>query len=203
MNYKSYQKSRDAAWEILIRHRVSELPVDVMSICRAEHIYVFPYSKHTTEMGALGLSDHALGTDGFSVRLAGRDLIFYDDRKPRQRQRFTVAHELGHFVNGDVSDRPTHRNTEPSDTDDEKETAANRVACRILSPACVLWKLGLTESEEIARACDISMAAARWRSLRMKELLARDEEFRRTRGKSCFLQSPLERAVFFQFFPKG
>ncbi len=203
MSYKSYQKSRDAAWEILIRHRVGALPVDVISICRAEHIYMFPYSTHKTELDALGLAEHARSTDGFSVRLGGHDLIFYGDRKSRQRQRFTIAHELGHFINGDVSDRPTYRNTEPSDDDDEKETAANRVACRILSPACVLWRLGLTEPEEIALNCDISITAARWRSKRMKELLARDEMFRRTRGRSCFLQSPLERAVFYQFFPKG
>ena len=203
MNYKSYQKSRDTAWEILIRHGVSALPVDIMSICRAEHIYVFTYRGHERELVGLGLVEHARSTDGFSVRLEGHDLIFYDDRKSPQRQRFTVAHELGHFVNGDVSDRPTYRNTEPSDDDDEKETAANRVACRILSPACVLWRLGLTEPEEIALNCDISITAARWRSKRMKELLARDEMFRRTRGRSCFLQSPLERAVFYQFFPKG
>lgn len=203
MNYKSYQKSRDTAWEILIRHGVSALPVDIMSICRAEHIYVFTYRGHERELVGLGLVEHARSTDGFSVRLGGHDLIFYDDRKSPQRQRFTVAHELGHFVNGDVSDRPTYRNTEPSDGDDAKETAANQVACRILSPACVLWRLGLIEPEEIALNCDISITAARWRSERMKELLARDEMFRRTRGRSCFLQSPLERTVFYQFFPKG
>ena len=33
MNYKDYQKSRNLAWEILLREGVCALPVDVLEIC--------------------------------------------------------------------------------------------------------------------------------------------------------------------------
>lgn len=109
--------------------------------------------------------------DGISYIKDGQAFIFVSKNVSVQRQRFSAAHELGHLILGA----------------DEQE--ANVFASRLLAPACVLWGLGITESAQIARICDISMQAAEFRMERMRELYTRDK----------FLTSPLEREVFNQF----
>ena len=203
MNYQRYRNARDAAWMVLIRHGVRELPVDVKQICAGEGIMLLPYSDAGQLLTAFGLCAHAKRADGFSMRYGNRILLFYNDKKPRCRQRFTIGHELGHYLNGDISEEPTKANAEPGRADDPLETAANLTAARILAPACVLWHMGIFDARGIAKACDISITAARFRAKRLKALMERDLEFRWTRGRSCFLQSPLERQVYQNFFGNG
>jgi Zn-dependent peptidase ImmA (M78 family) len=104
------------------------------------------------------------------------------------RQRFTVAHELGHILLGHAG-KYELVNREPSANDNPIEQAANVFASRLLAPACVLWGCGIQMAGQIANMCDISQIAAEFRMARMAKLYAR--------GK--FLTSPLERAVFAQF----
>ncbi len=198
--YDNYKKARDAAWRVLIKYQVRRLPIDIAQICIDEGFTLLPYSRMRDGLKQLGFADHAGQTDGFSLRYQNRLLLFYDDTVSKQRQRFTIGHELGHYLNGDVTAQSTYRNREPSATDDPRETAANVTASRILSPACVLWHLGLTEASDIARACDISQTAAEWRAERLRKLTERDKEFHRKYGHGSFLMSPLERQVYKQFF---
>lgn len=198
--YENYKRARNAAWQILIKYNVNKLPVDIFDICRQEGFLLFPYSEAGRDLQTLRLLAHSKRTDGFSMRYHEHLLLFYDDSKSRQRQRFTLGHELGHYLNGDISDTPTSANAEPAPKDDFRETQANITASRILSPACVLWKLGATDGETISRLCDISITAARWRAGRMQELLLRDQEYRNRYGRSCFLMSAMERRVYAQFF---
>ena len=51
MNYKEYQKSRDLAWEILLRERVRALPVDVLQICKRLGIRVVQLREPRAEAG--------------------------------------------------------------------------------------------------------------------------------------------------------
>ena len=199
--YSNYTNARDNAWRYLIRHKVKELPVDVFALCRKDKITLVPYSDpEAREMAELiGISDWIDKTDGFAVQLAGTTAIFWNDRLPIARQRFTVAHELGHIFNGDLCFVPTFRNQEPSEDDDPQETAANIFAARILSPACVLWALGVNDAKTIAELCQISQTAAKWRYKRLLLLYEREKSFIAKYGKSCFLMSPLEQKVYKQF----
>lgn len=61
----------------------------------------------------------------------------------------------------------------------------------LLAPACVLHALGAVTPEQIAAACDISLAAARFRAGRMGVL--------ERRGK--YGASPMKRQVLHQFQP--
>lgn len=201
MNYQKYKASRDAAWDVLIRHKVDALPVKISRICRAEGIIVSSYRDGAEVIRTLQLDESVRDNDGFAVKLFGKYYIFYDDTCSMQRQRFTVGHEYGHIVNGDVGEMPTKRNKEPSEEDNEIESGANVVASRILAPACVLWSLGVHSAEEIAKLCDISEAAARWRMQRLNLLYEREREFLQKRGRSCFLLSEKERMVYEQFLP--
>ncbi len=175
MQYKDYQNSRDAVWELLIRHGVSALPVSVGAICRREGIAVRYY--HPTD-----------GNDGCSMIVKGRPVILVSADVPIPRQRFTAAHELGHVMLGHVGSRGLV-NREPAPEDNPLEQAANVFAARLLAPACVLWGCRVQSAEDIMGLCGISHQAAEFRMERMRLLYQR--------GK--FLTSPLEQQVYRQF----
>lgn len=177
LKYREYKSSRDLAWRVLINEGVTQLPVKVVALCEGMGIRV--------RYGDPG--EHG---DGQSVMLDGEPWIFVSDRCPVVRQRFTVAHELGHILLGHVG-KYRLVNREPSPSDDPIEQAANVFASRLLAPACVLWALDARSPEEIGEMCQISHQAAVFRARRMEEL------YRRGR----FLTSPLERMVYQQFLP--
>ena len=185
----SYQRSRDAAWEMLIRHKVRSLPIDLFSLCIKEGIALYSYKEAEAELRALNLAERISQTDAFTFC----GVIFYDAEKPIGRQRFSIAHEIGHnILHGD---RLTAYNREPSETDDPKEREANMFAARLLAPAIVLERIGVQTAAEMSALCEISAEAAKWRLKRIKELRERDEHFKSECGYSCFGLSPLERKV--------
>ena len=181
MNYKN---SRDAAWQMLIKNKVTSLPVSVYKICEAEGIRLLTYREGLPLIEGLKLQGHMIGNDAFSFNRA----IFYDDSKPPARQRFSIAHEIGHIVLHE-SDGATVHNREMSPSDDPKEAEANIFASRLLAPICVLHFIGVGSPEEIAELCNISITAARYRFERLCLL----------RQRNKFLISPLERKVFKRF----
>lgn len=176
MNYKDYKNSRDMAWQILLDLGVCSLPVKVSDVCRQIGVQV-----KVTELE---------GTSGEVRILRGVPWILVSADDPPVRQRFTVAHELGHILLGHVG-KYELVNREPSPEDNPIEQAANVFAARLLSPACVLWGCRVRSAEDIAELCQISLPAARYRWQRMQILYQR--------GK--FLTHPLERKVFEKFLP--
>lgn len=175
MEYQQYKKSRDLSWRVLINENVTELPVMVGRLCRQMGIQL----RYYTPMDS---------NDGFSTIIDGQPWIFVSENCSQERQRFTVAHELGHILLGHVGNYQLV-NREPSHVDNPIEQSANVLASRILAPACVLWALEARTPEQIAKLCHISMRAAEFRAVRMEVLYKR--------GK--FLSSPLERQVYQQF----
>ena len=191
-NYKNYQQARDASWKILLDCGVDSLPVDVLDIARQLGVRVFSYEQGARIIRRHKLQRIADRTDGFTFAVCGSPIVFFNAGTSRQRARFTIAHELGHICLNHLEwNRPTVVNREPGPHDNPRETAANQFAARLLAPACVLWALDIHTPEDIARLCDISLPAARFRADRMAEL------YRRQR----FLTSPLEREVYEQFQP--
>ena len=193
MNYKN---SRDIAWQLLIKHKISSLPVNLSKICKAEHIRLFSYQEGAKLIQKLQLEEHMVENDAFSI---GR-VIFYNEENIIARQRFSIAHEMGHIFLHSSRDATVY-NRDPSPNDDPLETEANIFASRLLAPLCVLHYLNVRSPEEIAEICNISITAARIRMERLNEIRKRDEAFWRTSGRGCFLLSPYERTVFEMFAP--
>lgn len=179
MNYKDYQKSRNATWEMLLDLKIKELPIKITDLCRRIGIPV-------------KFADLGAEQDGYSAIVNSEPIIVINSlkRDNTARMRFTVAHELGHIMLGHVGVYELV-NREPSPYDNEIEQQANIFASRLLSPACVLWGCNVKSPEEIMRLCDISHQAAQFRFNRMKVLYERNK----------FLTSPLERKVYQQFKP--
>lgn len=178
MDYTNYKKSRNLAWDILLKEGVTDLPVMVGKLCTQMGIRIEYFSAP------------AGNSDGCCLFSAGHPTIYVARDRPRQRQRFTAAHELGHLLLGHVG-KFNLVNREPAATDNPIEQEANVFASRLLAPACVLWALNIHTPEEIAELCQISYQAAKFRAQRMELLYQRNK----------FLTSELEVAVYKQFEP--
>ncbi len=192
----NYAKSRDLAWKILINSGVNSLPIDVVAICKKEKISLFTYNQSMDFIKALGLEDNAKDNDAFSLN----SMIFYDDTKPRERQRFSIAHELGHmFLHSETSGKATVYNREPQANDNPIEAEANIFASRLLAPLCVLQFLNLNSIKEVSEFCDISFSAAKLRFARLCEIRRRNSERRKSKNHGTFCISKLERELVENF----
>ncbi len=111
--------------------RVAQLPVDPIRIAGALGIEVF-----TARMRA--------GVSGTLSKTAGEDPTIYLNRYDSEnRQRFTCAHELGHYVRrtaqGDLDyDFVDARNKLASTGRDPEEIYANQFAAELLMPAALV-----------------------------------------------------------------
>ena len=192
----NYTKSRDLAWKMLLNDSITKLPIDVVNICKKESINLFTYNQGKNFIKELDLEEHIKDNDAFSIN----NIIFYDDSKPSQRQRFSIAHELGHiFLHSETSGKATVYNREPAPTDNPIETEANIFASRLLAPLCVIQFLNLNSAKEIAEYCDISYTAAKLRFSRLCEIRKRNSERLKEKKHGTFLLSKLERQVIANF----
>ncbi len=180
MNYGVYQNVRNASWQCLIDCKINSLPVPISHICEL-------YGGKTVNN-----SDVHILQDGQSGRIIvdGNEFsVVVNDNESIQRIRFTIAHELGHYLLGHLGTDIINLNREYKNIKPVQETEADMFAARLLAPACVIWGINAQTPEQIASVCNISMTAASFRAERMEIL--------RKRGK--FLTSPLEQRVYNQF----
>lgn len=178
-SYGAYKNVRDAAWQVLVRHNASELPIQVVSIANNSGITVIQ-NKEVNELKSNEI--------GVSVYDGEKWYIIYDSTMQKARIRFTLAHELGHIFLGHPTKDGYHART--IDTDRQNvEREADAFASRLLMPSCVIWGLGLHSAEEIRDTCGVSFEAAKIRMERMNTLYQRNK----------FLTSSLERQVYKNF----
>lgn len=177
--YGFYSNIRDAAWRALLDFGCDRLPIELSSIC--DQLGVVLLDNTTAQ-------ELRPTESGVAVRQDGVWYIIFDDTDVRGKQRFTVAHELGHILLGHALKNGyyTRQNNlvKPAD-----ETAADMFAARLLAPSCVLWGIGAQTAAEIAAVCNISITAARIRAERLDLL----------RQRNAFFIAPLERDVYKQF----
>lgn len=179
MIYGKYKNVRNSSWQCLIDYKINKLPVSLVSIAKQSGILI------TKESIANKLNT---GERGASFLIGERWIIVYDDSKSTETSRFTIAHEFGHIFLGHAIKKGYHLRTFAKERPDI-ESEADMFAARLLAPACILHELGLTEAEDIAKICNISISAARNRAERMAILEQRNKWY----------LSPLERQVHSQF----
>jgi len=115
--------ARNEANRFLQKHKVTDVPVDVERLARAESL--------TIERRPLGDDDGE--TVGWSITV--------NSDQPLVRQRFTIAHELGHFVMHSAHG-----------TDDDSERQADVFAGALLVPRDALWREFATTKDPEALA---------------------------------------------------
>ena len=125
------------------------------------------------QMGIAVLADPKLVASGHYEPKGFNDgpLITYNPTEPPVRQRFTIAHELAHFVlNHGTRDRDTPDNFTMA-VHDQKEVAANKFAVCLLIPKSfvdAIVQVNMVRSlPKMAKIFGVSKAAM---SYRLKEL---------------------------------
>lgn len=120
-------------------------------------------------LGVQVVPDPALAGDGISGQFAhesGIPVCRYNPREPVVRQRFTVAHELGHFALGHEGMRDPTRNFSATNYD-PREAAANRFAAELLMPESAVNELierrRIRSLRELARRFAVSDVAMEYR----------------------------------------
>ncbi len=154
---KDYYRVSNSVWKLIIKHKISSLPVDLYKILRDENIMLATYKigANIFEILDRNIAENNLG---FSLKVKNNYYIFYNDSVPEIIQRFTIAHEIGHIkLNHFLSEK--HEN-------DEKE--GNMFATRLLMPMCVLYECNVNSVKEISMMCKVSNSAARFRYKRLQ-----------------------------------
>lgn len=186
-------------WQILVDCGITELPVNLNTICKHLGVRAMSYVRGQKLIKAMGEERRMRKNDGFLVRPAeGAPIIFYSAACSIGRQRFTIAHELGHLL---LNHQGELLNREPSPGDNPIEREANTFAARLLAPSCVLWGVETCNPGTISELCNISYQAASFQARRMYELMERDRKHMRERGRPYFLQSSIEERLYRQFLP--
>ena len=142
-------------WEIMHRHR-RKAPVPVEAVAKDLGIRLYLGEWSENESGLIQKDPDLGGKSGYAIIL--------NDAHPKARQRFTIAHEIGHYVYhreriGDgVTDDALYR----SHLGGSRETQANRFAAWLLMP----WNLvveevrnGADSVEKLAKIFQVSKSA--------------------------------------------
>lgn len=181
-SYGSYQYVRNTAWECLLKHGITSLPVDILRIAKGEKcIRVIKNSS----VNMLEPSE-----DARSYYANGIWYIVYDDRCDVATARYAIAHELGHYFlahdskHNEYVGRPTAKNAVP-------EHEADEFACRLLCPSCILCGIGAVTPQDISALCLVNEEVACARAKRLDALIKRNS----------FLVSSLERDMYVSFLP--
>jgi hypothetical protein len=147
--------------QIIAKYQASA-PVDVIGIARELGVNVWAmHSMSPNISGKIFRDSLNGGTSGFSIAVNANDSPL--------RQRFTIAHEIAHFIlhraqleAGDLIDDTMYR----SGLSTAEEVAANRLAAQILMPMELIQKLisqGVNDVQSLAVRFQVSLPAMKIR----------------------------------------
>ena len=170
----------------MTKQEICELAEQIASTYNPYGLSPFPYEKITDEKKDLHiiLSETAEGISGATVYLKASNefSIIINKNKPKTRQNFTIAHELGHYflhkeiikseevlVDGDNSlDNNILFRLDAAETS-MVETEANNFAAALIMPESLVRKAweDLADIEEMASVFKVSPSAM---SIRLEKL---------------------------------
>ncbi len=131
----------------------TKFPVDVLGIAQ--------------RMGFLVISETNPPYGGMAEILDGRRIIRYRLSDPFRRQRFTIAHEIGHHELGHTRDGACCRDDDYTPGSDPKEREANAFAAELLVPSkylqLVMEHAQYQSIQDIADRFDVSGAVIEYR----------------------------------------
>lgn len=99
-----YDKMAQLVIDIFIDYNITTFPVDEREICRKLGVKLIPYSAYTEKEQVLLKKQ---SKDGFFSPATKRtpNTIYYNDSiSSYGKRRYTIFHEIKHYVNGDEDD---------------------------------------------------------------------------------------------------
>lgn len=129
-----YNRIDQMVSELLVANSVTKWPVPVKEIAEREGAH-------------LQIQDFGNEISGMLLRTNGQVIIAVEQEQSSVRQRFTIAHELGHLllhsgqeVRVDTNFRVNFRDSNSATAEDVEEIEANAFAARLLMPETFLQR---------------------------------------------------------------
>ena len=129
LNEVGILKNRISEAELkIIEKYLSEIPVKLGALANELGIAVFKTPMNPDISGLIQPSEHPSATSGYEIKL--------NKFEPSERQRFTLAHEIGHFLlhKNDIAHGIKDNVLYRSVLSDIKEREANKVASALIMP---------------------------------------------------------------------
>lgn len=131
------------------------------------HLGLVSESKNFSKLfyGLTRDSNNIRTASGLLIRKNGKMFIYTNADEPSYRQRFTIAHEIGHYVLNHIPDNGDKnfimRDEVSTKGNDPKEVAANKFAAELLMPEELIRKLHKEgrSPREIALGLKVSITA--------------------------------------------
>lgn len=165
----NYHQAESAAQNILRKLNIGALPIRLIDIVSTyANLRIISYTDFADRHGLdfLEVVEFADSDSGCCFYEASRNryIILYNDLiDNRGHIRWTIAHELGHYVlkhNEKSKQAVVARNSLTSDEYDAYEKEANCFARNILAPPSILVYTSCLDANSITGLCDISFTAA-------------------------------------------
>ena len=166
-------KIKDIVLRLLNECDIHDLPVDLKTILKLNNIYLLN-SKKAIEYGVINFAYNDF--DGKNVYIDGCRFIIYNLNHPVTRQRWTMAHELGHIL---LDHREQSR---------VNEAEANYFARQLLMPMAVLVKMNKTSVEDVCKVCNVSGEASKNRQKDFKRHYEFKSKYGLTKHDIAFLK---------------
>lgn len=142
-------------------------PVPIEQIIDANHITVLEHALDDNDSGLLVIKN-------------GRPVIVVNKTHHERRRRFTLAHELGHYLlHFDKNEDTFHRDRRSSQGKDRFEIQANDFAAQLLMPEFALTRALMGErldtfdpifSSKVEETADIFQVSPQAMSIRLQQL---------------------------------
>ena len=143
------------------------LPVDPKAIAEALGLRVVPLGPTDIAQGLSGALHYHQAEGDSEPHLYCR---YNATTEGAERQRFTIAHEVGHYALGHMVGKTLFRDTTETFTGrvyDSVEVEANRFAADLLMPASLVKSAieqdGIQTVSQLAQRFGVSASAMRWR----------------------------------------
>jgi hypothetical protein len=158
---KTYRRAPAGQTQVtkVIRRFTSSAPVNIVGLARDLGI--------TVRQAELGENSGEIFPDLVRGGFSGFSILV-NSAHPRVRKRFTVAHELGHFLRhrNRISNRLIDDKMYRSRLGNTKEAEANKLAAELLMPGRLIQQLraeGVKNVEDLAKRFEVSLEAMKHR----------------------------------------
>lgn len=148
------EKLHQKVWEVCRECGIKDFPFDCISILEHYSFKIFTYERARYLCPELYVLCRDMSDDAFSDKVL--KVVLYNDSLCIQRIRFSLMHELGHYILG--------HNIKSK----EIEREADAFAANLLAPEAVIKYQGFYTAPSLSSYFGISIAAANYVMMNMK-----------------------------------
>lgn len=139
-----YKKINDKILEVYKECKIKDFPINCIEVLNHYGFKLYTYKKIQDINPDVYKIAKSFSDDAFKYD----NIICYNSSKDKNRIRFTLMHELGHFILGHMENSETN------------EDEANYFASCMLAPRIAILKTGCNNADEIHDTFGLSYAAS-------------------------------------------